>query len=385
MTDLGFNPVQEGERYFISYKTEDSDCVGAITRHLNRLGVPMWYDYGIGPGRIWRKEINENIVKSQAVIVFVTRELFRHGDTFVQKELRIAQRCKNPDKKEKTIYPVWLDDIDPDPIYGDVPVGLVDLYDDLEVRQGLHMEHAAPEEIAKNMINVFSLISGKTPQPPTPTFLQDSRVDRGEKAQLVKTLSYLSNLQRGSTLEFGHYPQGENGEVEPLLWRVLEVDEKRRRALLITEKLIEVRPYHDEYEEVTWEKCTLRRWLNDEFIKRAFNKDEQSRIIEVDIQNPDNPRYGTEGGRATRDRVFLLSIEEAMREDFFEGNSDRRSAPTQYAAKGRLTQMGGWWLRSQGFDDTYAKFVYGELGFVDDYGYDVRKLFGVRPAFWLHL
>lgn len=39
-----------------------------------------------------------------------------------------------------------------------------------------------------------------------------------------------------------------------------------------------------------------------------------------------------------------------------------------------------WWLRSPGYNVNNAAFVDGEAGFVYDYGYNVSKEFGVRPA-----
>ena len=52
-TDLGFMPVASGERYFISFKTEDAERVGEIARCPNGFGVPMWYDYGLEKGEEW--------------------------------------------------------------------------------------------------------------------------------------------------------------------------------------------------------------------------------------------------------------------------------------------------------------------------------------------
>lgn len=39
-----------------------------------------------------------------------------------------------------------------------------------------------------------------------------------------------------------------------------------------------------------------------------------------------------------------------------------------------------WWLRSPGYSDNFAAFVYGGDGDVDDVGYNVADAFGVRPA-----
>ena len=45
--DLGFQPVSSGERYFISYNTDDSARIRPIAQALNNAGVPMWYDRGL--------------------------------------------------------------------------------------------------------------------------------------------------------------------------------------------------------------------------------------------------------------------------------------------------------------------------------------------------
>lgn len=58
---MGFLSVQKGRRYFISYKSEDSERVVEIARRLNEMGVPLWYDYGIEKGSAWSSEINRNI------------------------------------------------------------------------------------------------------------------------------------------------------------------------------------------------------------------------------------------------------------------------------------------------------------------------------------
>ncbi|MBQ5545053.1 MAG: toll/interleukin-1 receptor domain-containing protein [Clostridia bacterium] len=89
-TNFGFMPVLSGKRYFISYKSEDSERVGEITRKLNEMGVPMWYDYGIEKGKRWSVEINRNIEECEAFILFATKTLFAAEDTWVRKEFRLA-------------------------------------------------------------------------------------------------------------------------------------------------------------------------------------------------------------------------------------------------------------------------------------------------------
>ena len=199
------------------------------------------------------------------------------------------------------------------------------------------------------------------------------------------------NLHVGDKIPFGKYPQGANGEVQPLMWRVLAVESGR--ALLITDDLIDAVPYNEENKIVTWETCTLRKWMNNDFLQTAFNSEEQARIATVTNQNPNNPEYGTKGGNPTDDRVFALSVQEAWK--YFRSDEDRMAAPTAYAIKrGAGTRgtfslkdrrkTGWWWLRSPGDNSNSAAFV-DTRGHVSQFGVYVNVILGaVRPAFWLN-
>ena len=196
----------------------------------------------------------------------------------------------------------------------------------------------------------------------------------------------------GQKVTFGQYPQGANGEVEPLVWRVLAVE--NGMALLITDKLIDAIPYNKEYTKVTWETCTLRKWMNNDFISKAFGFNQQARIATVTNQNPNNPEYKTKGGHATQDRIFALSIDEAKK--YFRDYDDRMAAPTGYAKKQGCyvsddyslstgEKTGWWWLRSPGSDSSCAADVLSNGDIYRD-GVDVNYGYGcVRPAFWLNL
>ena len=73
----------------------------------------------------------------------------------------------------------------------------------------------------------------------------------------------------GSIVAFGRYEQDGNKENGPeeIEWIVLDV--KDRRSLLISRYALDTVPYHTEDINITWEKCTLRTWLNGSF-PRAF-------------------------------------------------------------------------------------------------------------------
>ena len=131
----------------------------------------------------------------------------------------------------------------------------------------------------------------------------------------------MEQIQRGSSYFFGRY----GGEA--IEWRVLEVEGDR--ALLITEWAIDCKRFHNVRQHLTWSQCDLRAWLNGEFLSTAFDEAERARILEVELSNPDNQEQETPGGPDTRDRVFCLSIDEALR--YFASNDKRMCSPTVLA------------------------------------------------------
>ena len=86
------------------------------------------------------------------------------------------------------------------------------------------------------------------------------------------------SINAGDTVYFGKYEQDgntKNGK-EKIEWQVLE--KKGNKALLISKKVLDVQPYNKEKKDITWEKCTLRKWLNKDFIKESFNSKESKKI-----------------------------------------------------------------------------------------------------------
>ncbi|MBQ7529510.1 hypothetical protein IJT10_06370 [bacterium] len=93
--------------------------------------------------------------------------------------------------------------------------------------------------------------------------------------------------QVGDRFEFGRYPQGGNGEEKPITWRVLRRDSDG--LLVIAEMGLDAKPYHKRDCSITWSDCSLRRWLNDKFYKKAFNDQEQSLIKKTKLANNAGP------------------------------------------------------------------------------------------------
>ncbi len=161
---------------------------------------------------------------------------------------------------------------------------------------------------------------------------------------------------------------------ERIKWRVLRVNGST--MFVVADKGLDCKDYNEEYTSVTWETCTLRNWLNNDFYGTAFSSSEQGAIISQTVVNEDNPYYNTEGGNNTWDKVYLLSISEVVNpdygfcEDFGTYSVSRRVKASDYAhVRGAYISTSSnyagncwWWLQSPGYNtDTAAS--------VDDYGY----------------
>ncbi len=200
--------------------------------------------------------------------------------------------------------------------------------------------------------------------------------------------SNLKSVKVGDYIQFGEYEQDNNtaNGKEAIDWLVLDVQDGK--ALVISKYALDCQPYNEEYEAVTWETCTLRNWLNNEFLNEAFSGTEKSKIPTVTVSADKNPSYDTDPGNATRDKVFLLSIEEAN--EYFSSDAARACEPTAYAkAQGVWVNDDNgncwWWLRSPGYGQKNASSV-GIDGWVSVSGYFVGNVgLAARPALWINL
>ena len=216
-------------------------------------------------------------------------------------------------------------------------------------------------------------------------FEQFSRRPSSESEQMTETPeTELPEMMPGNTLLFGRYEQdgNRNNGKEPIEWLILSVDDGQ--ALVTSLKMLEVKQYHKEQAEVTWEDSSLREWLNEDFYKNAFTEEEQDQILSVTIHTPDNPKFGTSGGNDTQDQIFLLSIDEA--ESLFSTGKSRAGEMTVWTKNNsdKVKASESWWLRSSGEDPRYAAYVY-KSGEAAPAGNQVSVYAKVRPAFFLNI
>ena len=135
-----------------------------------------------------------------------------------------------------------------------------------------------------------------------------------------------------------------------------------------------------------WETCALRGWLNGEFLETAFTPRERSAILETTVEETVNQKYYTSSGSSTRDRIFILSLQEEA--TYFKNNDDRTCYPTAYAASKNGWSTVGYgvcWTRTPGQDQYHVALI-GEMGNLYYEGWWVHNEDAlVRPAVWVTL
>lgn len=184
-------------------------------------------------------------------------------------------------------------------------------------------------------------------------------------------------LAEGETFWFGNY------HGEPIEWAVIgSTDDK---ALLWTKYCVDAHQFHnDGLAEVSWDICTLRQWLNTEFMQDAFNEEERSHIANTTLDN-------IECGQ-TEDRLFILSAKDL--EDYPGTYQYRIGYPTVYAENNGLFVSAGmfsaesagkcnYWIRGNHEEqrDIFADWidVHGEIR----YRMEINDgSIGVRAALW---
>ena len=232
----------------------------------------------------------------------------------------------------------------------------------------------------------------------------------------------LESAKVGDIIKYGKYEQDgdtTNGK-EDIEWQILSKENKR--VLVVSKYALDCKKYNNANADVTWETCSLRTWLNEDFLNNAFSDKEKKYIPTVTIENKNNPKCGTAGGKNTNDKVFCLSLEEveAYFDDYSYYNSTEMwgcnqnliCTPTQYSINqgayvytiteddynndsygyknyGYTSDIIGrrgcsWWLRSPGNISSYACYVFdsGSAGAGCSFNVNVDG-FVVRPSFYL--
>lgn len=190
----------------------------------------------------------------------------------------------------------------------------------------------------------------------------------------------------GKYVAFGTYPATRTGtDSTPIEWQVLE--RNGDKAMLITRYVVDTQQYWEKVRTITWEDSSLRAWLNDTFLYKAFTAQEYAAIQTTLNDNSKKQQgFGLSGGNDTSDRIFVLSYAEVQK--YFPEKASRKCLPTDYAEKQGVyvherDRYTWWWTRSPGKSYSTASAVNYEGGNTN-YATD-RKSGGVRPVLWVDI
>lgn len=219
----------------------------------------------------------------------------------------------------------------------------------------------------------------------------------------VSVVSSPSTDSSGTTtwdcIFFGNYWQNDtnndgtadsNDEKEPIQWRVLSV--KDNKAVLMSEQILAARKFDEKAHgdvSCSWETSTIRTWLNQTFYAEAFSGAEQDIIQASTVNDVDNPSTNQKGGGETEDKVYLLSIADAVRKEYgfdteWKCDSETRAAKaTAYAAASGYN-LKGWYLITRGLTQKDTVYVKSQ-GAIDDWGYSSYITEGIRPVICIDL
>lgn len=212
-------------------------------------------------------------------------------------------------------------------------------------------------------------------------------VQKAIETRMLAAKESFANIQVGGYVKFGMYEQDNNSEngKEFIDWLVLDL--KDNKAFVISKYGLDCKAYNDYLMDVTWETCSLRKWLNSDFISSAFTSYEKEIIPKSVVLADKDPEDDTDPGKTTQDQVFLLGFTEANK--YFTSDSARICIPTEYAVvKGAnsVAKKGYcfWWLRSpEHFTQRGAKTVHEDGSFFGSSATNDDRT--IRPAMWIDL
>ena len=220
--------------------------------------------------------------------------------------------------------------------------------------------------------------------------------DITKNVKLISSYSQDTSVDDMETVKFGSYPQSdESGKTkEPIEWIVL--DRQEDKSLLLSKYILDCKCYYIENKDTTWEKSSLRKWLNNEFYNSAFDDNQRNKIQITHLVNNggDGELYIGDvkipavsiGGKETDDKIYVLGKKEIIKyfgsKGKFGDSSIRmfnniRTNGTNFAKNSNNS----FWLRTPGLINSHATYVLGD--FLNNGIMVNDSSIGVRPALWI--
>ena len=255
------------------------------------------------------------------------------GEVAAEPEEIIVKPLPNPDPDVMTLPPMEDPKPAPEPDYGSGPV--------LDFDQGLALYGIYPQKKVSDPKLLKEL---------------DSLVEPTDNGWYFHKGKFYAKGSRGWFL------------CSPILWKI--ASKEQGRYLLVSNSILDLRPFQEIGGEPAYETSSLREWLNAEFFSTAFCLD-SSKLL---------PALGLE-----EDKVFLLSVDEYSNPDLgFDSNPmgedpNRGAIPSEYVkSKGAVLFF---FTRSKGTRMEGAIRCFRINGTLTEI--PATSLGGVRPAIWI--
>lgn len=217
------------------------------------------------------------------------------------------------------------------------------------------------------------------------SYPQTKIVSSSKENDLYSTLETANGWDKNNDIIIGkekyHRAKKSYYKYEPIKWRVIKCE--NGEALLLSDIVLDKQKYNKRLKKVTWEKSTLRKWLNKKFMNRAFSSSEQEAIRTTKVINEDNYYYKTDGGNDTLDKIYLLSLSETDEEKEY-GFTDSYGMTIKYSNYADLDDYQYWWLRTPGEKNISAAAV-DMSGKAYGGGGESDMELGIRPVLHLNL
>lgn len=217
------------------------------------------------------------------------------------------------------------------------------------------------------------------------SYPQTKIVSSSKENDLYSTLEKSNGWDKNNDIIIGkekyHRAKKSYFKYEPIKWRVIKCE--NGEALLLSDIVLDKQKYNKRLKKVTWEKSTLRKWLNKKFMNRAFSSSEQEAIRTTKVINEDNYYYKTDGGNDTLDKIYLLSLSETDEEKEY-GFTDSYGMTIKYSNYADLDDYQYWWLRTPGEKNISAAAV-DMSGEAYVGGGESDMELGIRPVLHLNL
>ncbi len=367
---------------FISYSHKDKYIADGICANLEANSIKCWYaPRDIEPGKEWSESIMNALAKTKVFVLVFSKNSNRSDQVYNEITSAIKYGCH--------IIPFCVDSVE------------------MEVRlayylNAVHWLDATDAALLDSIEKLYEKIYVYLNEKPAEKFVRipvkakNKRVRNIAVAAVIILLTVLlaffvgvftkddeappleeNSAQVGDIIEFGTLAN------QPIEWKV--IDKEGDRILVVSREGLYSEFYNLNSGICTWESCTLRSELNSRYYDMWFTEEEKENIFETHLDNPGNSVYGTEGGRSTRDKLFILSVDEVLK--YFPEQENRKLMSAGYSSE----TYNCWWVRNPGENRNSALYVDEEGNVGYEIGIDMEMgvgtaaagMFWVRPAMWI--